>query len=78
MRDPRIECPDCKKRMLPGFLLERGDHNRPSATEWVEGVPRRNFWRGLLLKGQLVVPVVSSRCPVCGYLASFAREAGPR
>ena len=73
MRDERIECPQCKRRMHPGFLLERGHHNQLGYTSWVEGAPVKSFWRGLLLKGHQVLPVVSYRCDGCGYLASYAR-----
>jgi hypothetical protein len=75
MRQPRIECPHCGRRMQPGFLLERGDNNRLSATRWVEGDPEGSFWTGLRIKHRLVLPVVSYRCESCGYLASYARPA---
>jgi hypothetical protein len=59
--------------MHPGFLLERGHHDKLGYTSWVEGAPVKSFWRGLLLKGHQVLPVVSYRCDSCGYLASYAR-----
>ena len=73
MREPRVECPQCKKKMQPGYLLERGDHNRLGATHWVEGVPERSFWKGLSVKNRRVLSVVSFRCEACGYLESYAR-----
>lgn len=72
MRDPRIECPHCGKRMAPGYLLELGDNNRLGGTRWVEGTPQRSFWKGLSLRNRLVLPVVTYRCERCGYLASYA------
>lgn len=73
MREPRVECPQCKKKMLPGYLLERGDRNRLGGTHWVEGLPERSFWKGLSLKNRRVLMVVSFRCESCGYLESYAR-----
>ena len=63
--------------MEPGFLLERGDHDRLGATQWVEGIPERSFWSGLRIKNRRKFPVVSYRCEGCGYLASYARLADP-
>jgi hypothetical protein len=77
MREPRIECPHCAKRMQPGFLLERGDQNRLSSTQWVEGTPERSLWTGLRVKHRAVLPVATYRCEACGYLASYARPADP-
>ena len=77
MREPRIECPACGKRMEPGFLLERGDKNRGGTTQWVEGAPERSFWTGVRVKGRRVLPVVTYRCEGCGYLASYARPVEP-
>jgi Domain of unknown function (DUF6487) len=75
MRDERMECPQCKKRMHPGFLLERGHHNQLGFTSWVEGTPEKSFWKGLTLKGRQVLPVTTYRCDSCGHLASYARSA---
>ena len=77
MRDPRIECPDCGKRMQQGYLLERGHHNQLAGTQWVEGAPERSFWKGLTVKNRIVLPVVTYRCESCGYLSSYARPASP-
>ena len=73
MREPRIECPHCRKQMQRGFLLERGHQDRRAGTQWVEGTPERSFWSGLRIKNRLVLPVTTYRCESCGYLASYAR-----
>jgi DNA-directed RNA polymerase subunit RPC12/RpoP len=75
MRDERLSCPACGRRMERGFLLEKGDHNAMSATRWVEGAPERSFWTGLKLKGRRALPVTTYRCTSCGALASFAPDS---
>jgi hypothetical protein len=61
--------------MQPGFLLDRGHHNQLGDTHWVEGAPVRSFWKGLKVKGRLVLPVVTYRCESCGFLTSYARPS---
>lgn len=72
MSDP--ECPDCRRTMKEGFLLDRGDHNRAQATRWVDGRPERSFWFGIRLRGKRQYPVASWRCESCGTLKLRATE----
>jgi hypothetical protein len=60
--------------MVGGYLLEAGESNARSVTQWVEGEPEKSFWVGLKLKDRDVMPVITFRCPSCGYLESYARE----
>jgi hypothetical protein len=59
--------------MTPGYLLEAGHHDARRVTQWVEGAPERSFWTGLRLGERQVLPVLTFRCPACGYLESYAR-----
>ena len=62
--------------MEPGFLLDR-THGGTAQGTWVEGAPVRSIWTGLKLKGHHQVPVLTYRCPKCGYLeqrAGLARQ----
>jgi hypothetical protein len=59
--------------MVAGYLLEAGEANARSVTQWVEGNPEANFWTGLKLKNRDVMPVMTFRCPHCGYLESYAQ-----
>lgn len=61
--------------MERGFLLEAGDHGARSVTKWVAGAPEKSVWTGLKLGERQVLPVVSFRCPHCGYLESYALPA---
>jgi len=72
MRGTRLECPRCGKRLQPGFLLEKGDADRNSTTQWIEGLPDKSFWTGLTIKGRQSLPVSTFRCERCGYLESYA------
>jgi hypothetical protein len=68
------DCIRCRNRMVAGYLLEAGDHNARTVTQWVEGAPEKNFWTGLKLKNRDVMAVSTYRCPNCGYLESYAQE----
>lgn len=72
MREPRLECPRCGRRMELGFLLEVGDSDVRSVTKWVEGVPKKKLLGGLNIKERRVLPLTTYRCEKCGYLESYA------
>ena len=72
MRDRPPECPKCQRPMTPGFILENGDHNARSVSQWVEGNPEKSFWTGLKIKNRRVIPVTTWRCERCGFLESYA------
>jgi len=68
------ECPRCRQRMVPGFVVDRGHQSWPETQTWVEGEPKKSFWGGLQLKGRTKHAVRSFRCERCGYLESYARD----
>lgn len=72
MGDRVIKCPKCDTIMETGFLLDRGDHNSPSQSVWIRGVPEPSFWTGLKMGGKEKLPVLTYRCSKCGYLESYA------
>jgi hypothetical protein len=39
---------------------------------WCPGEPRKSFWMGLKIKADELLPVITLRCPKCGYLESYA------
>ena len=75
MREERLACPRCGKRMDEGFILGKGvsDRGYGLTTSWVEGRPQRSFWTGLKLKGRRVLATSTYRCTGCGYLETYAR-----
>ena len=66
------ECPNCRRAMEPGFLIDKADHSMPTQQQWADGEPERSFWTGLKLKGHVKIAVATYRCPKCGLLQSFA------
>jgi len=66
-------CPKCRNTMEEGYLLDRGDHNRKNAAEWIEGPPERG-WFGLKTRGHETHRISTWRCTRCGYLESYAAE----
>jgi predicted nucleic-acid-binding Zn-ribbon protein len=72
MAESEINCPKCRARMQPGFILDNTYGGR-IVSKWIEGAPERSVWLGLSLKGKKVVDIVTYRCPSCGYLESYAK-----
>ncbi|MEO6725167.1 MAG: PF20097 family protein [Blastocatellia bacterium] len=72
MANARIACPKCKSAMEEGFILDRGDHNIPNVSYWIEGEPEKSFWTGLKTKDRENLAVKTFRCDRCGYLESYA------
>jgi hypothetical protein len=58
--------------MEEGFMLDKGESNRPSVDEWVEGIPEPSFWLGVKLKGRQRLKAVTYRCTRCGLLQAYA------
>ena len=71
-----IECIRCHARMEIGFLID-ATQNGFLQQSWCSGIPTRSFWTGLKLKKRDVVPVVTHRCPNCGFLESYANQESP-
>jgi hypothetical protein len=77
MRAQVPECPKCKRPMSVGFVLEHGHNERRGVTHWVEGLPEKSFWAGLVTKNRRVLPITTWRCERCGFLESYAHPAPP-
>jgi hypothetical protein len=65
-------CPKCRVAMDRGFVVDK-DYGVKYAAEWVEGAPERSFWTGVKTRGKDQFPVQVYRCPICGFLESYAR-----
>ena len=63
-------CPECNTNMEIGFVpdSDQGYH----LPIWLAGKPNWSAWFGIRLKGRTTYPVVTYRCPNCGYLKSYA------
>ena len=66
-----VECMRCQAKMVVGFVPD-GTHAGFAQQNWAPGDPKPSFWMGLKMKKDQVVPVVTLRCPDCGYLESYA------
>ena len=68
-------CPKCAGTMERGFTLDQG-YGAYTLSEWVEGEPVKSLWTGIKLKGRTRHKIRTWRCRRCGYLESYAPEAG--
>ena len=68
--DKQVECIRCHTQMADGFVADysEGSYSRQF---WSPGTPEQSFWRGLKIGSQRV-PIMTRRCPRCGYLESYA------
>lgn len=68
------ECPRCSVTMEMGFIPEQSDKglHRP---QWVEGEVMVGLFSYFRLRKRRRIPFVTYRCPRCGLLESYAREA---
>jgi predicted nucleic-acid-binding Zn-ribbon protein len=72
-----VECVRCHARMELGFMID-GHQNGHAQEIWSPGEPKESFWTGLKLEKDKLIPVTTLRCPVCGYMESYAvREVAP-
>jgi hypothetical protein len=74
VQTPEPACPKCSTAMEAGYVLDQ-THGAMTQSTWIEGAPEPSFWTGLKLKGHQRLPVTTYRCPVCGYLESYASPA---
>ncbi len=72
---PASTCPKCTGTMNEGFLLDESYGTRKPSV-WVEGQPEHSFWTGLKLRGKAKLTVRTMRCSRCGFLESYASDAG--
>jgi hypothetical protein len=70
-----VECLRCHAQMAVGFVAD-ATQNGFAQQYWVPGEPKPNFWMGLKMKKDEIVPVITLRCPNCGYLESYAIPKG--
>ena len=66
-----VECLRCHAIMDLGYVADV-THAGYQQQQWTPGVPERSFWTGLKAKKEQSVPIVTLRCPDCGYLESYA------
>ena len=57
-----------------GVTIDVG-YGAVTQSAWIDGAPEKSIWTGLKLKGHVRLPVITYRCPHCGYLESYAPPA---
>lgn len=67
----QVECIRCHTQMVDGVVADysEGSYLRQF---WSPGTPEKSFWRGLRIEVSQRVPIMTRRCPRCGYLESYA------
>jgi hypothetical protein len=66
-----VECIRCQAQMEVGYVMD-GNRSGYQQQNWSPGEPKPSFWLGLKLAKDQILPVISLRCPRCGYLESYA------
>jgi hypothetical protein len=67
-------CPKCQTEMQEGFIPDLAyQHYRVLVSSWQAGTPEPRLWFGIKLRKKDLRPIVTYRCPACGYLESYAR-----
>ncbi len=74
MNGPAPECPACRVGMEEGHVLNKEHSGGFALPRWYEGAPEKSAIFGFRVKGKRQYPVVSWRCPRCGWLLWFALE----
>jgi len=72
-----LACLRCTVPMELGFVPDRTNTTMASIQTWVAGAPERSTWTGIKLKGRQLIPVMTYRCPRCGYIESRAVVPSP-
>lgn len=68
-------CPKCQRPMEAGYVADIG-HGIVIQSGWSPGVPEpRRFLGGIKWREGENIPIVTFRCPGCGYLESYAPPA---
>jgi hypothetical protein len=68
-------CSTCRVAMEEGFMVDHGHLNSPTQAAWADGAPRRSWFGNIKLRGTVQIAAVTYRCPRCGVLQSYARDA---
>jgi hypothetical protein len=69
-------CQRCSGPLELGYVLEIGDSNARSVSQWISGAPERGFMFGLKTRNRRSLPVTTFRCTLCGFLESYALSTG--
>jgi len=82
-----FKCPKCSATMEPGVVWERGHLDRIHRPKWLPVNLKPSDWLeklshvlngdDSLIRMKEGIPIITLRCPTCGYLESYApRQSG--
>jgi hypothetical protein len=66
------KCPKCPGEMIAGYSPDHASDGWIKPGTWYEGVPKKNFFGNIKLKGEPFV-IAIYRCSACGFLESYAQ-----
>jgi hypothetical protein len=66
-----VQCLRCHAQMDRGLVID-GRHEGFAGQQWYRGEAKPSFWMGLKLEKDRIFSVTTWRCPICGYLESYA------
>ena len=69
-----MQCSDCHVPLVRGYVYDRGQP-QDGVADWVEGAPEPGIIFALVTRNRLRLPIEGWRCPDCGKLSLYAREA---
>ena len=75
MNTPVPDCPKCKVRMEPGYVLDFSQSQEVKRLRWIEGDPEKSCFGSFKTKGKRQFELMANRCGQCGYLIWFAPDA---
>ncbi len=74
MSDNVIDCPRCRVRMEPGYVLDFSHTSSQKRIRWIEGAPEKRLFGDFRTRGKRQFDVMAHRCRLCGYLIWFAPD----
>jgi len=70
--DRTVDCIRCHAHMEAGLVVDLTQAGNKQQNWFPGPVPKWSFWMGLKVEPDQAIPVVTLRCPKCGYLESYA------
>ena len=73
MGELKNKCPMCNGGMVQGCIP---DHLGGGALvgNWIEGPPKKSFWRGTKAPMDGGIPIAAFRCANCGFMEFYSRD----
>ena len=68
---PSPTCPKCRTEMETGFIPDYAP--TVFVSSWLAGTPKPSWFGMIVPRKKDLRPIVTYRCPACGYLESYAR-----